>query len=334
MPVHDLGMNTFSRHCGPFLLTPRLDAKLWGGRRLEQHGFELPAGESIGEAVVTHPEATIRNGPRAGERIGDLIAEDPVDALGATALRLAGNRPIFPLLVKWIDASTDLSIQVHPDDARAPAGSLGKTEAWFVLGADPDAKLYIGLDDPADIVGLATDARAGLSVGPRMRTLPARPGEVVFLPAGTIHALGAGVLVYEIQQPSTITYRLDDWGRVDDQGNPRELHVEEALAVSKPALLPNLVQPPIRHAGDPPAPCVLCEEFALELIELRSGESMTLPPEAGPAVFTTIAGAAELATSSESVDLPHGETAVMLATAGSIRLATVTGGRVLRGWIP
>lgn len=326
-------MNTSTPDRGPFLLTPRLDAKLWGGRRLKAHGFALPAGEPIGEAVVTHPEATIRNGPRAGQRLGDLIAEDPEGYLGATALRLAGGRPIFPLLVKWIDASTDLSIQVHPDDARAPAGSLGKTEAWFVLGADPDARLYVGLDDPDDMAGMATDARAGVSVGARMRTLPARPGEVVFLPAGTIHALGAGVLVYEIQQPSTVTYRLDDWGRVDDAGNPRELHVEEALAVSEPALAPELVAPPVRRAGDPPAPCVLCEEFAMELIELGPGEAMTLPPEASPAVFTSISGAAELAGPAGGVDLPHGETAVMLAAAGPVRLGSPTGGRVLRGWI-
>lgn len=327
-------MSTISQDRGPFLLTPRLDAKLWGGRRLEAHGFALPAGEPIGEAVVTHLEATIRTGPRAGERIGDLIAEDPESCLGATALRLTGNRPIFPLLVKWIDASTDLSIQVHPDDARAPAGSLGKTEAWFVLDAAPDAQLYIGLNDPTDLAGLAADARAGTSVGPRMRTLPARPGEVVFLPAGTIHALGAGVMVYEIQQPSTITYRLDDWGRVDDTGNPRELHVEEALAVSEPALAPEPLVPPVRRAADPVRPCVLCEEFALELIELRPGEAMALPPESGPAVFTTIGGAAEVAAAATSVDLPHGETAVMLAAAGPVRLATLTGARLLRGWIP
>jgi mannose-6-phosphate isomerase len=183
------------------------------------------------------------------------------------------------------------------------------------------------------MAGMAADARAGVSIGPRMRTLPARPGEVVFLPAGTIHALGAGVMVYEIQQPSTITYRLDDWGRVDDNGNPRELHVEAAIAVSEPALLPELTVPPVRRAGDPATPCVMCEEFALELIELRTGESMTLPPEAGPAVFTAISGGAELAAAS-SVNLTHGDTAVMLAAAGPVRLATLTGTRILRGWVP
>lgn len=325
-------MSTPSPDLGPFLLTPRLDAKLWGGRRLEAHGFDLPAGEVIGEAVVTSPEAIIRNGTRAGQRIGDVIAEDPLGSLGGTALRLTGHRPIFPMLVKWIDASMDLSIQVHPDDARAPAGSLGKTEAWFVLDAEPGAKLYVGLNDPTDLEGLAKDARAGISVGPRMRALPARAGDVLFLPAGTIHALGAGVLVYEIQQPSTITYRLDDWGRVDDDGNPRDLHVEEGLAVSEPALAPSSVIPIARHLGDPALPCVLCNEFALELIELRPDETMTLAAESGPSVFTAISGSGRLATASDAVKLDHGDTAVLLAAAGPASLQTRTGARILRGW--
>ena len=315
------------------MLTPRLDTKLWGGRRLKAHGFALPPGEAIGEAVMTHAWATIRNGSRAGQRLGDVIAEDPIGALGATALRLAGDRPIFPMLVKWIDASTDLSIQVHPDDARAPAGSLGKTEAWFVLDAEPDAKLYVGLNDPADLEGLANDARAGVSVGPRIRAIPARAGDVIFLPAGTIHALGAGVLVHEIQQPSTITYRLDDWGRVDDDGNPRDLHVEEGLAVSDAALAPTAVIPIARRMGDPALPCVICKEFALELIELRAGETLTLGAEPGPSVFTVIAGEASLAAA-EAVDLSHGDTAVLLAEAGPVSLRTPTGASLLRGWVP
>lgn len=327
-------MTTPLAHRGPFLLEPRLDAKLWGGRRLSAHGFALPDHEVIGEAVVTHAEAAIRNGPLAGMRIGDVIARDPLDALGQNGLRLAGGQPIVPLLVKWIDASTDLSIQVHPDDARAPAGSLGKTEAWFVLAAEPGARLYVGLTDPTDLAGLASDARAGMSVGPRMRTLPARPGEVLFLPAGTIHALGAGVMVYEIQQPSTVTYRLDDWGRVDEGGNPRELHVEAALAVSDPTLAPNPRTPHPRGASDPVTPCVLCDEFALELIELRPGDAITMDPETGPVVFTTVAGDVEVAAADEAVALQHGETAVMLAGAGPVRLATASGARVLRGWIP
>ena len=326
-------MQTPTHDHGPFLLIPRLDAKLWGGRRLEAHGFDLRAGEAIGEAVVTSPEAIIRNGTRAGQRIGNVIAEDPLGSLGAAALRLTGNRPIFPLLVKWIDASTDLSIQVHPDDARAPAGSLGKTEAWFVLDAEPDAKLYVGLNDPADLEGLARDARAGISVGPRMRAIPARAGDVVFLPVGTIHALGAGVLVYEIQQPSTITYRLDDWGRVDDDGNPRDLHVEEGLAVSNAALAPTAVVPIARRMGDPALPCVICKEFALELIELRADETLTLGAELGPSVFTVIAGEASLAVA-EAVNLSHGDTAVLLAEAGPVSLRTPTGASLLRGWVP
>ena len=326
-------MTTATTSRGPFLLQPRLDSKIWGGRRLVNYGLDLPANEPVGEAVITPPDAVIRNGPHAGKRLGEVIATDPEGLLGTNGLRLSGGRTSLPLLVKLIDATTDLSVQVHPDDARAPEGSMGKTEAWFVLEAEPGANLYVGLNDPAEFGDLAREARAGVSVGGRMRTVPARPGEVIFIPAGTVHAIGAGVLLYEIQQPSTITYRLDDWGRLDDRGQPRELHVEEALAVSEPELRPESEVAPTRTATMPAHPCVHCEAFALEVIALKPGDELTLTSEPGPTVFTCIEGAAQLSADGESVDLAKGETAVMLADAPLVRLQAKGVTRILRGWI-
>ena len=318
---------------GPFLLEPRLDAKIWGGRRLANYGLDLPANEPVGEAVITPPDAVIRNGSHAGKRLGEVIALDPEGLLGTNGLRLSGGQPSLPLLVKLIDATTDLSVQVHPDDARAPAGSMGKTEAWFVLEAEPGANLYVGLNDPDEFGNLAREARAGVSVGARMRTVPARPGEVIFIPAGTVHAIGAGVLLYEIQQPSTITYRLDDWGRLDDKGQPRELHVEEALAVSEPELRPESEVAPTRTATMPAHPCVHCDAFALEVIALRPGDELKLASEPGPIVFTCIDGAAQLSADGEVVQLTKGETAVMLAAAPPACLRASSHARILRGWI-
>src|SRR5262245_34262464 len=145
---------------GPLILTPRLDAKLWGGRRLAAFGIALPPGEAIGEAVISAPEATIAGGPLAGRRLGKVVAERPEAALGSRGLHATGGRPLFPLLVKLIDADDDLSVQVHPDDEAAAAlDSLGKTEAWHVLAARPGAALYLGLRPGVGLAELAAASR-------------------------------------------------------------------------------------------------------------------------------------------------------------------------------
>jgi mannose-6-phosphate isomerase len=235
---------------GPLLLTPRLDPKPWGGRRLQAFGLTLPPGEAIGEAVVSAPDAVVAAGSQAGRRLGDIVAARP-PALGSPGLAVTGGRALFPLLVKLIDAEDDLSIQVHPDDAAAAGGAdgLGKTEAWWVLAARPGSVLYLGLRPDATLADLATASRAGTGAAPLMRRVPARANTMVFLPAGTVHALGAGVVVYEIQQPSTTTYRLDDWGRVDAAGKSRELHIEPGLAVANVESRPEALAPLTRRTG-------------------------------------------------------------------------------------
>src|SRR6476469_9287078 len=194
---------------GPCRTTPKLDAKPWGGRRLAEFGIPLPAGARIGEALLTAPEAVLGSGPFTGQTLGDVVARDLETFLGVDGLAVAAGRPLFPLLVKLIDAERALSIQVHPNDAQAPAGSPGKTEAWHVLAARPDAVIYAGLRDDVNLAQVAAAARAGRPLVDLLRAIPASVGMTILAPAGTIHALGAGLMVYEIQQPSAITYRLD-----------------------------------------------------------------------------------------------------------------------------
>jgi mannose-6-phosphate isomerase len=143
-----------------------------------------------------------------------------------------GNlRGRFPLLFKYLDANQNLSVQVHPDDemaARLPTPDLGKTEAWYVMLADPDAKIYAGLKAGVS----ADDFRAAINKGRILDTLhsfDAQPGDCIFIPAGTIHAIGAGLLVAEIQQASNTTFRVYDWDRLDTTGNSRPLHIEQAI---------------------------------------------------------------------------------------------------------
>lgn len=227
--------------CEVSVVSPRLDAKPWGGRKLEQFGLPLPEGEKIGEALVTANDAVITAGVGEGQTLGDLVAADPSGRLGPLALAAVSNKPVFPLLVKLIDAAENLSIQVHPDDIlAAPLEKLGKTEAWYVLAAEHDGALYLGLEDDIDTPTFMSHARLldGTSAGD-LRRQDARLGQTWMIPAGTVHALGAGVMVYEIQQPSDVTFRLDDWGRVDAQGNPREMHLGEGEVAMRPELRPN-----------------------------------------------------------------------------------------------
>lgn len=217
----------------PLHLTPRLVAKPWGGRRLERFGRSLPAGATIGESWevadldpastdVPDPVTRVASGPHAGRRLCELIARDR-DALLGDAPDLAGR---FPLLIKLLDAREPLSVQVHPPEgyvSEHPGVAL-KTESWVVMAAEPGSQLMIGL------VGGVTADRLAATLGtpamlPLLRHVPAVVGDVHHLPAGTIHALGGGVVVAEVQTPSDTTFRLYDWS--GNAGRPgRDLHLE------------------------------------------------------------------------------------------------------------
>ncbi len=277
------------------VVLPRLDQKPWGGRRLASFGMELPETGSIGEALVTADDAVIGAGDGVGHTLGDLVRAAPDSRLGALGRAAVGSRSIFPLLVKLIDAREHLSIQVHPDDARAAARDrLGKTEAWHVLAADPGAELFLGLRSGVEITTFAVAAKAlDGSSAPLLRSIPARTGTTMMIPAGTVHALGAGVVVYEIQQPSDVTFRLDDWGRVDAAGRPRETHLDEGLAVALPDLRPELIEPVrLRAALGECHLLVACRYFALERIALPAGAPITLGQPDGPVVLTLLSGEA------------------------------------------
>src|SRR5215213_3959382 len=261
----------------PLPVLPRLDGKPWGGRRLAEFGFGLPPDEPIGEALITASEAVVAAGPRAGTTLGALATADPAALCGARGLAVTGGRPVFPLLIKIIDAAANLSIQVHPDDAGANAHGpdlLGKTEAWVVLAAAEGAIIYAGLnpDVPLDAFEAAVRAERG-GTAEHLRQLSARPGDTLILPAGTVHALGAGIVVYEVQQPSEITYRLDDWGRLDAAGTPREMHVEAGLAAVKPSLMPEPIDPIALPApAGTRALLTACRYFATERVTLPAAE--------------------------------------------------------------
>jgi mannose-6-phosphate isomerase len=319
---------------GPLLLTPQLDEKPWGGRGLAGFGFDLPGDRPIGEALITGTDARIASGPHAGMRLGEIVAGDPVGSIGERGLRLTGGLPVFPLLIKLIDARDDLSIQVHPDDERAPHGHLGKTEAWHVLAAQPGTSLYLGLEDGVGVAELENLARSGQSTAHLMRRVPAVPGITVFLPAGTVHALGAGVLIYEIQQPSAITYRFDDWGRVDEAGHARELHIDEGLSVLDPVSRPDPIAPePLSTGAGSRARLVRCPYFTAERITLAAGDAVTLDGAGAPQVFTCLEGALTVSSDNRSQAQTAGQSVAMLAASSPTTLTATEPTTLLRGWL-
>lgn len=221
----------------PMCMTPHFSERPWGGQRLARVlGKDVPAeGGPYGEAweLSDHPEGRSRvaNGMQAGRYFGDLLREWPQRMIG---LDEAPER--YPLLVKYIDAAEDLSIQVHPNDEQAPEGDRGKTECWFVMDCKPGAEIIVGLEPGVDAEGLRGAAQSG-EMEEVIRRLPIYPGCFLYIPAGTVHAILGGTLICEVQQSSNTTYRLWDWNRKP----ARPLHIEESIAVTNydPCALPN-----------------------------------------------------------------------------------------------
>lgn len=215
----------------PLLLTPLYRRYIWGGRRFATNLCRsLPPGDDFAESweLVDRgaDQSVVAAGPLAGTTLGSLVRERGVELLGRHA-----PRTTFPLLFKFLDACRDLSVQVHPDDERAARltpPDLGKTEAWYVVDAVPGSRIYAGLRGGVDRDALAAALRAGRCEDV-MHSFEAAPGDCVFIPAGTVHAIGAGLVVAEIQESSDVTYRLYDWNRTGSDGKPRPLHIDAGL---------------------------------------------------------------------------------------------------------
>jgi mannose-6-phosphate isomerase len=319
---------------GPLKLLPKLDAKPWGGRRLADWGITLPEDERIGEALLTAPESTVACGELAGTPLRELVRRAPEMWIGERGREATGGRELFPLLIKLIDAQSNLSIQVHPDDRAAAAAGLGtgKTEAYHILATEPGSVLYLGLvSETSREAFSAACLRADGAAAKFLRQIEVSPGMTVLIPAGTAHAPGAGMLIYEIQQPSNVTYRLDDWGRVDAEGHRRTLHHAEGMplvdAASRPEPFTALRLTPRRTL------LVATRYFALEQIEVDVGERVQLAAVESPQVFTGVAGEASIVTTDALTTLTKGETAI-IPVGIPASLESEEGTVVLRAWVP
>jgi mannose-6-phosphate isomerase len=235
----------------PIRLQASLHETIWGGRRLERDKWkELPPGEvAVGEAWETEINTIAQNAPYSGMTLGKLVQEYGEDLLGSQVLAIFGHR--FPLLAKFIDANAKLSVQVHPDDhyaARHEQGKLGKTEFWYVLDAAPGASIIHGFKSPTSRAEVQRAIESVTLENLLAETLVA-PGDVIFVPAGTVHAIGSGVLLYELQEYSDLTYRMYDYGRLTADGTPRELHVQQSLDVATYDCSPRVKMRPVSLAS-------------------------------------------------------------------------------------
>lgn len=217
----------------PLIFEPILKDRIWGGTKLETYlgKKNLPTpttGESWELSAVEGDVSVVKDGVYKGKPITDILELYPEEVLGAKVHKQFGTQ--FPLLFKFLDADKELSIQVHPNDelARKRHNSFGKTEMWYVMQADPGSRIIVGFKEKSSQEQYLKHL-ADKDLIEILNEVEVKKGDVFFLETGTIHAIGAGIVVAEIQQTSDITYRIYDWDRVDAQGNSRELHVDQAL---------------------------------------------------------------------------------------------------------
>jgi mannose-6-phosphate isomerase len=303
----------------PLSFEPYLRPMVWGGRQLgEVLGKDLPPDGVYGEAweISDHPShvSVVSDGPYKGQTLRQLMEHHATALLGEAA----GRYRRFPWLVKLLDACDWLSVQVHPNDAdveRLWPGESGKTEAWFVLAAAPNSRIYAGLLPGVDEQILRQALQDG-KVGDCLHQFAPQPGDCVFLPAGTVHAVGGGVLMAEVQQTSDATFRLFDWNRRDADGRMRQLHIEEALACINWNSGPIRPVRPANYPGEAIRQrLVQCPYFTLEYLHFREAFSLR---SGRLQVILVLHGRGRLETAAGVRPLVRGETLLLPAALDAL----------------
>ena len=316
----------------PLTFRPIFKERVWGGRNLERlYRKPLPADVPIGESweISDRPGdvSAIANGPLAGKDLRWLMENHAAELLGSA--RSQSGR--FPLLIKILDAQEILSVQVHPPaDQAAALGGEPKTEMWLIAEAAPGAELYVGLRRGTTRAEFEGKLQSG-TVAECIHRVPVRAGDAMFLPSGRVHALGAGLVIFEIQQNSDTTYRVFDWNRVGLDGKPRELHVPQSLA----SIDFNDFEPPLIRcevvAGGPTKCRILVRDslFTVEVHEADVAITMPLPPQRLQ-IIGLLAGQARVGDGGWSVSLSAGQFCLIPACLASASVQAETAATFLR----
>ncbi len=326
----------------PLRFAPIFRRYIWGGFGLRDQLLKATGDETAAESweIVDHgdDQSVVLFGDLQGKSLRQLIADSGDDLLGD---KLAGQlnsesippqlRNRFPLLLKFLDANRDLSIQVHPDDAFGATLSppdLGKTEAWIVMDAKPGAKIYAGLKEGVTEADFRAAAASGETPS-MMHSFEPKVGDCVFIKAGTQHAIGAGLLIAEIQQASNTTFRIDDWGRVDSDGNPRDLHIEQGIAATDFARGP--VQAETPEASDEGETLVSCDKFTI--VRHRTDSVINIGGDGRFRIVTLISGSLNIAGDPAEKPLGRAETVLLPACLNATEITPSGEAEFLEIWV-
>lgn len=294
-----------------YVFKPMVMERVWGGRMLETHfgrslpQAEVPYGESWEVVDRVEAQSVVAEGPYAGRTLHELWSEQREELFGDGL----PSSERFPLLVKILDAREDLSIQVHPPAALAEEwGGEPKTEMWYMAAAEEGARLVVGLRNGTTRENFADAIVAG-TVAEQVHEIPVRKGDSLFIPSGRLHAIGAGLLIFEIQQNSDTTYRVFDWNRVGLDGKARELHIEQSLA----SIDFSDIEPKLAEARG--AVIAACEHFVVEKFLLTEGGALGLAKEERFSMLHVVEGCVQDASgqiwvAGTTILLTRGETSV------------------------
>lgn len=316
----------------PLRLQPLFKQRPWGGRRLAQQWHKPDAtttgwAESWEVVDLGNDQSRVLGGPFDGRSLHELVREHPRELLGR---HMAYKQ--FPLLFKFLDAAESLSVQVHPNDVQAAPlapGQSGKSEAWVILAAEPNSRLSVGLKTGVDRATLEQHLASG-TVEQCLHSIPARVGDVISIPAGTVHAIGAGVALAEIQQPSDVTFRLFDWNRRDAQGCLRPLHIEQALQCIDFSLGPvSPLAPRQLDANDGLSEELIETEHFVWRRHTLAGAPFRTSVDNRCRILSLIEGHAQIVSSSGRELLAVGESLVIPAALDSVSIEPTPGAVLL-----
>lgn len=312
----------------PIKFNPIYLEKLWGGQRLKtllnkDFGKLKNCGESWELSGVEGNISVVSNGFLEGNDLNELIEIYMGELVGDKVYEQFGNE--FPLLIKFIDAQDDLSVQVHPNDALSKKrhNAFGKTEMWYVVDAAEGALINSGFSQPVDKLKYIESVENGTLIN-ILKYDEAKPGDVFFIPAGRIHAIGKGCMVAEIQQTSDVTYRIFDYNRPDDKGNLRELHTELAIDAIDYSYLPEYktkYQPELNKSVE----LARCKYFTANLLEFNQHLEMDYHNLDSFVIYITLEGSFQIETSEGIEQVEKGETVLVPACIESLQLKPVSG---------
>ncbi|MEM6687229.1 MAG: type I phosphomannose isomerase catalytic subunit [Bacteroidota bacterium] len=319
----------------PLKFEPIYKERIWGGDKLRTQLNKNVSGEAIGESWemsdVKGEPSIVADGKLKGKTLQELSATYKEALLGKKAYATFGTK--FPLLIKYIDAKSDLSIQVHPNDELAAArhNSFGKTEMWYVMQADPGAKLMVGFNQEVTKEQYQKHLENN-TLTEILNFEEVQKGDVYFLPTGRIHAIGGGIVLAEIQQTSDITYRIYDWNRVDAEGNSRELHTELAIDAIDYTLHDNY-KTTYQEKQDEVTNLVDCPYFTTNLIPFTGEMDIHHDDKDSFVIYMCVKGNVTVETDTYKDVLKFGETLLIPASLKNIKISTDKASELLEVYI-